>query len=70
MIQVVQGADQEVSLDSTRIVTMGETSEKFWKRFNGAISSGISYSKGNQSTQYNLAALEISPRALERRCEL
>jgi hypothetical protein len=35
---------------------MVATSDKFWERFNGGISLGTIYSKGNQSTQYSLAA--------------
>jgi hypothetical protein len=35
---------------------MGETSERFWQRFSGEVSWGIIYSKGNQSTQYNLGS--------------
>jgi len=35
---------------------MVQTSENFWQRFSGEISFGIIYSKGNQSTQYNLGA--------------
>lgn len=35
------------------IVSVNETSEKFWQRFNGSIGTGINYTKGNQSTQFN-----------------
>ena len=35
---------------------MVATSEKVWERFNGEVSFGTIYSKGNQSTQYNLGA--------------
>lgn len=55
-IQVVEAAQPEVSLDREQVVEMSSTSDKFLQRFNGAISSGIQYSKGNQNTQYNLSA--------------
>jgi hypothetical protein len=55
-IQVVEAPEKEVVIDRTQIVKMGETSARFWQRFNGEISWGIIYSKGNQSTQYNLGS--------------
>jgi Protein of unknown function, DUF481 len=55
-IQVVETPEHEVELARTQIVKMDETSDRFWQRFNGEISSGIIYSKGNQSTQYNVGA--------------
>ncbi len=55
-IQVVESPEQEVSLPRTEIVKMGETSDHFWQRFSGDLNSGIIYSKGNQTTQYNLGA--------------
>ncbi len=41
---------------------MDQTSERFWQRFNGEINTGITYSKGNQATQYNLSADVNYPR--------
>jgi uncharacterized protein DUF481 len=35
---------------------MVATSDRFWERFNGEISFGVIYSKGNQSTQYSLSS--------------
>jgi Protein of unknown function, DUF481 len=55
-IQVIESPQEEVVLDRAEIVKMGETSDRFWQRFNGEISSGIIYSKGNQSTQYNVGS--------------
>ena len=34
----------------------------FWQRFNGEINTGITYTKGNQSTQYNLSSEVSYPR--------
>jgi len=53
-IQIAQTPEEKVLVDSSRIVVMSETSEKFWQRFSGQVSFGTIYSKGNQSTQYNL----------------
>jgi hypothetical protein len=52
-IEMVQ---QETVIDRSQIVRMLATSDKFWERFNGVISLGVIYSKGNQSTQYSLSS--------------
>jgi hypothetical protein len=53
---VTDSAQKQTVIPRTEIVKMGETSDKFWERFNGAINSGIIYSKGNDNTQYSLGA--------------
>ena len=58
-IQVVEAEEKGVAIDRAQIVQMVQTSENFWQRFNGEISWGFIYSKGNQSTQYNLASQTI-----------
>lgn len=55
-IQEVEDPKKEVAIDSSRLVQMTETSEKFWQRFNGGVNTGLTYSKGNQATQLNLGA--------------
>jgi putative salt-induced outer membrane protein YdiY len=54
-IQVVT-ADVEKVLDRSQIVQMIATSDRFWQRFNGEVSLGVIYSKGNESTQYSLGS--------------
>ena len=61
-IQVVEASGKEVVIDSSRIVEMDMTSAKFFQRFNGYINTGIIYSKGNQSTQFNLGSEVAYPR--------
>ena len=61
-IEVAETPGQKVTIARAQIVQMDETSEKFWQRFNGSINSGISYSKGNQATQYNLSSDVEYPR--------
>jgi len=61
-IQVVEAQGKKVVLDSSRIVNVAETSEEFLNRFSGGVNGGMTYSKGNQSTQYNLSALVSYPR--------
>jgi hypothetical protein len=55
MISVTDESEKVVLLGRSRIVRLDETSERFWQRFNGTINFGTTYSKGNQSTQYNLS---------------
>jgi hypothetical protein len=55
-IQVVETPENQVEIDRPQIVQMVQTSENFWQRFNGEISWGFIYSKGNQSTQFNLGS--------------
>lgn len=38
------------------VVGINQTSENLWQRFNGAINSGFTYSKANDTTQYSLGA--------------
>lgn len=55
-IQALETPDQPTVVDRSQIIRMIATSDKFWERFNGAISFGAIYSKGNQSTQYSLSS--------------
>jgi hypothetical protein len=55
-IRVAETAQKGVTLEGSRISKLTETSEKFWQRMNGAVNFGTTYSKGNQSTQYNLSS--------------
>jgi putative salt-induced outer membrane protein YdiY len=54
-IQVV-AAEKEDVIDRSEVVQMIATSDRFWQRFNGEVSFGVIYSKGNQSTQYSLGS--------------
>ena len=55
-IEVVEAREGKVELERTKVIQMDTTSEHFWQRFNGQINTGITYAKGNQSTQYNLSS--------------
>lgn len=61
-IEVVEAPQQKLALDRSRIVAIDKTSQSFWGRFNGAINAGITYSKGNQSTQFSLGSEVDYPR--------
>jgi hypothetical protein len=55
-IEVLEAPEQNLVIDSSHIVQMVGTSNSFWRRLNGQIGFGVTYSKANQATQYNLAA--------------
>lgn len=58
-IQIAQAAEKEVEIETAKVVSMDTTSKRFWNNLNGDISAGLIYSKGNQSTKYDInAALE------------
>jgi hypothetical protein len=61
-IQILEPSETKVEIDKTQIIKMDETSSTFWQRFNGDIGLGVIYSKGNQSTQYNLSSSVNYPR--------
>ncbi len=53
MLKVVQDGSN-VELERSRVVELDQTSLDFWRRFNGKLSWGMTYSKGNNATQYNI----------------
>jgi hypothetical protein len=53
-IEVIETPESKVTLEGNQIVNVTETAANFWQRLNGQIGTGFTYSKGNQSTQYNL----------------
>lgn len=55
-IQVVESGNKKIDISREQVVQMGETSTSFWHRFNGAVNSGINYSKGNDAIQYNFSS--------------
>ena len=61
-IQIASAPEKEVEISQHQLVKLDETAESFWQRFNGTISSGIQYSKGNETTQYNIASEVEYPR--------
>jgi hypothetical protein len=61
-IEVRNDNGQEVDVERQQVVDMFQTSENFWRRFNGEINSGLIYSKGNQSTQFTFGADVLYPR--------
>jgi hypothetical protein len=61
-IEVAESPETNIVLERAKVVTMDQTSNRFWRRFNGSINMGLIYSKGNQSTQYNFETKVEYPR--------
>jgi hypothetical protein len=55
-IELAESPNKEVEVERRQIVAMSQTSEGFWHRFDGAVNTGILYSKGNESAQYNVSS--------------
>jgi hypothetical protein len=61
-IEIWDGTERVETVAQPHIVEVNQTSDSFWQRLNGTINSGIQYSKGNQTTQYNLTSSVEYPR--------
>jgi putative salt-induced outer membrane protein YdiY len=55
-IEVAEAPIKVVEVAQPKIIKLSETSEGFWRRFDGAVNTGLLYSKGNESTQYNVSS--------------
>jgi Protein of unknown function, DUF481 len=55
-IEIAEAPSREVEVDQRKIIKLNQTAEGFWHRFDGAVSTGLLYSKGNESTQYNVSS--------------
>jgi len=47
---------ESMLLEQNRVVELAPTSESVWRRFSGHLDGGLMYTKGNETTQYNLGA--------------
>jgi hypothetical protein len=61
-IEISEAPVKSEVVAQSRIVVVDQSADRFWQRFNGSINSGFIYSKGNQSTQYNLSSAVEYPR--------
>ena len=55
-IEVLEPAEKPTLLAQEKVVELAPTSESLWRRFSGNIDSGLMYTKGNNTTQYNVGA--------------
>ena len=55
-IRIVESPEHGPEIERSQVVRMTQTSDRFYQRLNGSINFGVSYSKGNSATQYNLSS--------------
>ena len=55
-IEVVETEKTSKLLEQRRVVELASTSESLWRRFSGRLDGGLMYTRGNETTQYNLGA--------------
>ena len=46
--------ETKVTLERNEVARLDQTSSRRWERWNGQLGSGLTYSKGNESSQFNL----------------
>lgn len=62
MVQITPPSGPPLSIEKSRIAGLSRTSDTFWGRLNGNLSSGISFTKGNETTTYNISSNVNYPR--------
>ena len=55
-IEIAEAPTKKVEVAQRNIIKLSETSEGFWRRFDGSVNTGLLYSKGNESVQYNVGS--------------
>ena len=55
-IETAENTMAPVLIEQRNVVQINEISQEFWRRFNGSINSGFTFSKANEATQYSLGA--------------
>ncbi len=55
-IEIAEAPAKEVEVAQRKIIQLNQTSAGFWRRFDGAVNTGLLYSKGNESVQYNIGS--------------
>jgi putative salt-induced outer membrane protein YdiY len=55
-IEIAETPGKEVEVAQHEVIKLNQTSDGFWQRFVGAVNTGLLYSKGNESTQYNISS--------------
>jgi hypothetical protein len=55
-IEIAETPGKEVEVAQRKIINLSQTSEGFWHRFDGAVNTGLLYSKGNESVQYSFSS--------------
>lgn len=53
-IEVLEFVDSAQTLERRRVVELNQTAQSFWRQLSGNFDSGLIYTKGNDTTQYNI----------------
>jgi hypothetical protein len=61
-IQIASASEVEAEISQPQVIRLDQTAESFRRRLNGTVSTGILYSKGNETTQYDIASQVEYPR--------
>jgi len=61
-IEVAEPPAKEVEVAQRQIIKLNPISNSFWHRFDGAVNTGLLYSKGDESTQFNLSSQVVYTR--------
>lgn len=61
-IEVAQTPTSSVEIAAKEVIKIGSTSDEFLQRFNGDVNVGLTYAKGNRSTQFNIGSYVEYPR--------
>ena len=62
LLDITQLDGTTVAFDKSRIAGLSRTSDSFWGRLNGNVTSGVSFTKGNNTSTYNLSSNVNYPR--------
>jgi hypothetical protein len=55
-IEISESTEKPIVLDWTQVADLDETSASIWQRFYGQVGLGFTFTKGNETSQYNLAS--------------
>ena len=55
-LEVWEAPEKKITLKRSEVINVAETSWSFWQRWNAALGSGFTYTKGNETSQYNLTS--------------
>jgi hypothetical protein len=55
-IEVLEGPESAAPVEQGQVIEIAQTSNDFWQRFSGTANTGMTYTKGNESVQYNLGS--------------
>ena len=54
--EIAEVAKKGVALERSKVVEVSQISDSLWQRFSGKLTSGLIFSRGNETAQYNLSS--------------